>query len=228
MLELNFTSCKADPCVWLRKMRDKYEYIAIYVDDLLIASQEPTDILQDLRQKFKLKIKGDGPLEYHLGCDFKLDKDGTLIAQPIKYITKILGSFKKMLPGENFINSRSPLEKNDHPELDNSESSNKEQITQYMSMVGQLQWAITLGRYDILAQVMSMSRFRLAPKIGHLARMKRIYGYLVKTKHYAIRYRPRNQITHTYQNLNMIGQEQFMVMSWKRSQKIYLNHWEKE
>ena len=96
MLELNFTPCKADPCVWLRKMRDKYEYIAIYVDDLLITSPEPTAILQDLRQKFKLKIKGDGPLEYHLGCDYKLDKDGTLIAQPIKYITKILGSFKKM------------------------------------------------------------------------------------------------------------------------------------
>ena len=31
----------------------------------------------------------------------------------------------------------------------------EEQITQYMSMIGQLQWAITLGRYDILAQVMT-------------------------------------------------------------------------
>ena len=191
MLELNFTPCKADPCVWLRKMRDKYEYIAIYVDDLLIASQEPTAILQDLKQKFKLKTKGGGPLEYHLGCDYKLDKDGTLIAQPIKYISKILESFKKMFPGEHFINSKSPHEKNDHPELDNSESCNKEQITQYMSMIGQLQWAITLGRYDILAQVMSMSRFRLAPKIGHLERMKRLYGYLAKTKHYVIRYRTK-------------------------------------
>ena len=60
-----------------------------------------------------------------------------------------------------------------------------------MSMIGQLQWAITLGRYDILAHVMSMSRFRLAPKIGHLEIMKRLYGYLVKTKHYAIRYRTK-------------------------------------
>ena len=33
MLELNFRLCKADPCVRLRKMRVKYEYIAIYVDD---------------------------------------------------------------------------------------------------------------------------------------------------------------------------------------------------
>ena len=95
-----------------------------------------------------------------------------------------------MFPDENFINAKSPLEKNDHPGLHNS-SCNEEQITKYMCMIDQLQWAITLGRYDILAQVMSLSRFRLAPKIGHLERMKRLYGYLVKTKHFAIRYRTK-------------------------------------
>ena len=39
MLELNYRPCKGDPCIWLREMKDKYEYIAIYVDDLLIASE---------------------------------------------------------------------------------------------------------------------------------------------------------------------------------------------
>ena len=53
------------------------------------------------------------------------------------------------------------------------ELCNEEQITKYMSMIGLLQWAITQGRYDILAQVMSMSRFRLVPKTGHLEGMKR-------------------------------------------------------
>ena len=191
MLQLKIRPSKADPCVWLREMKDKYKYIAIYVDDLLTASEKPQKIVQDLKDKFMLKIKGDEPLEYHLGCDYKLDKDGTLVAQPTKYINKILDSYKKMLPNENFINAKSPLEKNDHPELDNSEFCNEEQITKCMSMIGQLQWAITLCRYDILAQVMSMSRFRLAPKIGHLERMKRLFGYLVKTKHFAIRYRTK-------------------------------------
>ena len=82
MLELNFRPWLADPCVWLREMKNKYDYIAIYVDDLLIASDEPHKIIQDLKENFKLKIKGDGPLEYHLDCDYKLDKDGTLMAQP--------------------------------------------------------------------------------------------------------------------------------------------------
>ena len=62
--------------------------------------------------------------------------------------------------------------------IDNSELASDDLITKFMCMVGQLQWAATLGRYDILAHVMSMSRFRLAPKVGHIERMKRIYGYL--------------------------------------------------
>ena len=33
-----------------------------------------------------------------------------------------------------------------------------------------------------------MSRLRFAPKIGHLERMKGLYGYLAKNKHFAIRY----------------------------------------
>ena len=136
MLQLNFKPCKPDPCVWLREVKDKYKYIVMYVDDLLIASEEPKKIIQDLKEKFKLKIKGDGPLEYPLGCDYKLDKDGTLVAQPTKYINKILESYKKMFPNENFINAKSPLEKNDHPELDNSKLCNEEQITKYMCMIG--------------------------------------------------------------------------------------------
>ena len=41
MLELNFKPCKADPYVWVREIKDKYEYIFIYVDGLLIDSEEP-------------------------------------------------------------------------------------------------------------------------------------------------------------------------------------------
>ena len=39
MLDMGFSPCKADSCVWLRKAKcsTKYEFVAIYVDDLLIA-----------------------------------------------------------------------------------------------------------------------------------------------------------------------------------------------
>ena len=56
-------------------------------------------------------------------------------------------------------------------------------------MVGQLQWLITLGRFDIQAQVLSMSRLRALPRQGHIERLKRIYAYVLRTKGYATRFR---------------------------------------
>ena len=38
-------------------MKTKYEYIDIYVDDLLIASEKPQQIIKDLKEKLQLKIE---------------------------------------------------------------------------------------------------------------------------------------------------------------------------
>ena len=78
-----------------------------------------------------------------------------------------LDSFHEMFPGETLPQVKSPFDKNDHLELDNSELANEDITTKFMCMIGKLQWAVTLSRYDILAHIMSMSCFRLAPKVGH-------------------------------------------------------------
>jgi hypothetical protein len=39
----------------------------------------------------------------------------------------------------------SPLEKGDHPEIDTSEELNEDSIKMYQSMIGCVQWAISLG-----------------------------------------------------------------------------------
>ncbi|KAL7579256.1 hypothetical protein ACA910_011415 [Epithemia clementina (nom. ined.)] len=187
--DMGYTPSKADGCVWMKKSKDgtKYFYIAVYVDDLLIAHEDPASIIKELKEKYNFKIKGDGNLEYQLGCEYVLDPDGTLAASPKKYIGKILDSYKSMFGEEPKI-FKSPLEKNNHPELDNTDLVDSNGIQTFMSMIGQLQWAITLGRFDIMSQVVSLSRFRLAPRIGHIDHAKRIYGYLQKTKHYALRF----------------------------------------
>ena len=41
-------------------------------------------------------------------------------------------------------------------------------------MIGQLQWLVTLGRFDIHAQVTTMSRFRSVARKEHLERLQRI------------------------------------------------------
>ena len=47
-----------------------------------------------------------------------------------------------------FVNS--PLEVGDHPELDDTPLLDQAGITQYLSLIGQLQWLISLGRFDIM------------------------------------------------------------------------------
>jgi hypothetical protein len=56
-------------------------------------------------------------------------------------------------------------------------------------MIDALQWKVTIGRFDIHTAVMTMSGFRMAPRVGHLNRLKRIYGYQLKMKHSSIRVR---------------------------------------
>ena len=177
---------KADPCVWMRESRNLecYEYIASYVD-----AQNPGKIIQVLKESYKLKVKGDGPLSHHLGADYSRDKDITLVCQPKKYIDRLIESYISMFKQNPPKNMRTSLDKNDCPELDDADLLTGDSNQYYLTMIGQLQWLVTLGRFDIHAQVTTMSRFRSAPRKGHLERLQRIYGYVLKTKHYSTRYR---------------------------------------
>ena len=188
--ELKFKPSKADPDVWMRPEPGGtcYEYIAVYVDDLAIAAKDPQAFCNELKKKYNLKLKGVGPLEYHLGCTYKKDPDGTLAADPRRYVNKILESYERMF-NEKPRKSRPPLEGGDHPELDTSELCDDHQTKQFQTLIGQLQWLISLGRFDIAVHVMSLSRFRAQPRKGHLDRAKRIVGYLLFLPDGAIRFR---------------------------------------
>ena len=59
----------------MQRVGDYYEYIATYVDDLAICSKDPQAIIDKLKKEYKYKLKGTGPLSYHLGCDYFRDDD---------------------------------------------------------------------------------------------------------------------------------------------------------
>ena len=176
--DMNFTPSRADQCRWLKRNIELnlYEYIAVYVDDLCIAAQDPKEIFNILKSKYNLKVKEDGPLTY-------------LLSQPNKYIEKLKETHVRLFDTEPSKGLKTPLEKNDHPELDTSEILDTQEVNYYLTMVGQLQWLITLGRFDVQARVITMSRIRAQPRQGHLERLKRIYAYVIRTKDYATRFR---------------------------------------
>ena len=107
------------------------------------------------------------------GADYARDKDKTLVCQPKKYIDRLLESYQSMFKQDPPKNMRTPLDKNDHPELDDTELLTGESIQYYLTMIGQLQWLVTLRRVVIHAQVITMSRFRSAPRKGRLERLQR-------------------------------------------------------
>jgi hypothetical protein len=184
-----FVPCIAEPDIWMREKHGVYEYIAVHVDDLVFAMHDPQAFAKRLHDVHKFKLKGTGEIAFHLGCDFYRDKDGTLCMQPRKYIEKMVSGYERMFGEKPKTLAQSPLEKRDHPEIDTSELMGYEGIQQVQSLVGSMQWAVSLGRFDIAMAVMTLSGFRAAPRQGHLDRAKRVVGYLSKMKHAVIRFR---------------------------------------
>ena len=188
--DLKFVPSKAEEDIWMRDMGDHYEYVATYVDDLMIASHNPQAIIQSLENKpVSFKLKGTGPVRFHLGCDYFRDEDNILCVGPKKYIERTMDEYRRLYGEYPSRKCNSPLEKGDHPELDDSELLDEDGIRQYQSLIGSLQWTISLGRFDIATAVMTMSSFRVAPRRGHLDRVKRICGFLYKFKEACIRVR---------------------------------------
>ena len=107
-------------------------------------------------------------MTFHLGMDFSRDKDGTLCMSSKKYTEKIIANYERMYGESPKQNVTSPLEKGDHPEIDTSEFLDDNGIREYQSLIGSLQWLISIGRFDIMTAVMTMSSFRSAPRKGHL------------------------------------------------------------
>jgi hypothetical protein len=131
-----------------------------------------------------------GLIEFHLGCNFFCDEEGVSCFAPRKYIDKLIASYERMSGSKPKTNKiTSPVVKGDHPKIDDSAFLEEEGIQQYQSLIGQLQWAILLGRFDIAVAIMTMSAFRSAPRKGYLDLVKRICGYLSKMRHSAIRIR---------------------------------------
>ena len=102
---------------------------------------------QGLWGELQQSISSNPPIEYMIdSLDTEQTEDDTLSSKPIG------------------------------PELDDSEQLTGESIQPYLTLEGQLQYLVTLGRFGIHAQVTSMSRFSSAPR-----KLKRIYGYVKKT-----------------------------------------------
>ena len=96
--DLRFKPSYAELEIFMKENKDTalYECIATYVDDLCLILKEPEKFLRTLQLKPQnFKLKGSGPISFHLGCRFERDKvTGILAMTSQKYIKKVNLTYK--------------------------------------------------------------------------------------------------------------------------------------
>ena len=189
--EMGFTMCLADNDIWLKSSVKQdgtkyYTYICIYVDDILICSENPKLHMDKLRTAFFLKPESIKEPDVYLGADFrkKQTHDGKDI-----WITGSNSYLKEALRITNDILRKAGLKVNGsakcpysstayRPELDLTPFCNEEQIRMYQQLIGMLRWLIELGRVDVQLEVTQLSSFLACPRVGHLHQAFHIFKYL--------------------------------------------------
>ena len=186
----DFTQFHVDPDVWMRDAGDAWEYIVVYIDDIIVAMKDPKSFFDELQDpdKVSFKMKGVGSPTYHLGADFFHDDDGTLCLGSQTSAKRLCSNFE-WLYGEPPKSVFSPLEHDDHPELEDSPFCGPEDTSKFQSLIGACQWMISLCHMDIAQAIMSLSRFHHCPRQGHVDHLKRVCGYICKFPQGAIRFR---------------------------------------
>ena len=120
------------------------------MDDLIVVSRDCLAILKVLQSEpYNFKSKGTSTIDgaVHLGSSFLRDKDGTLTMNPNHYLKRMEELYKLRFTGEEIDRKvKSPLDPDDHPELDTSKFLEGGDIVIYQSLIGAFQWAVSIGR----------------------------------------------------------------------------------
>ena len=158
------------------------------MDDVIAFAKDPLSVMKELEKRFLMK--GVGAPRYYLGGDVN-ELDDQWQAEGLfhsfsadTYIGNCIPKMEAMMtpPAERaqitFRTRHVPMDPTYHPELDESPILDLDGISKYRSMIGSLNWILTLGRFDIAFALNAMSRYNMAPREGHAEAVMRIFGYL--------------------------------------------------
>lgn len=191
-----FKGCLADPDVYMRKAVKKdgskyWEYVLMYVDDILIVSENPTPVLKHFEETYTLKKGSVKEPDSYLGADirkYNLEGDGdyskvrwamssdTYVKRAIAEVERELAEVDQRLQ----TRVETPLSSGYRPELDSTPELDARRLNYYQGLIGVLRWICELGRVDILYSVSIMSSYLASPRKGHLDQVFHIFAYLKK------------------------------------------------
>jgi hypothetical protein len=190
--DLQFRSTLADADVWLRPAvkpsgEHYYEYIFVYVDDILVISIAPEQTMTTLAKFYRLKENSVAKPSTYLGANIRehrLPDNPNKVMWSMsaeKYLKEALRNLDRILLQENTrlpTKVVTPLANNYRPELDISPILDAAHHTLYMQLVGILRWAVELGCIDIHLSVALLAQYLAQPRVGHLNQVYHIFAYI--------------------------------------------------
>jgi hypothetical protein len=225
MRHLDFSSCPADPDVWLRPSMKAdgstcYDYVLLYTDDALVISEGAEDILRrEVGKYFELKEESIGPPKIYLGGKVRrVQLENGVYAWSFsssQYVQAAVRNVEEYLSKpENAqwkMPSRAdtPMQTSYRPELDVSHELSPRESAYYQSMIGVLRWIVELGRVDICLEVSIMSSHLVLPREGHFAQVLQIFAYLKKYHNTEMVFDPSDPV---------IDHAQFDLRDWSSSE----------
>ena len=101
-----------------------------------------------------------------------------------------------------------PMDPEYRLELDNTPLLGDDDHSIYRMLIGSAQWAITLGRMDIQYATTMLARYGMCPREGHLAAMRKVFGYL--------KLHTKGKILYDTRHLDVGDVEYFEGSNWKQ------------
>jgi hypothetical protein len=192
----HFIKLHNDHCFYHRKcsITGNIIWVALYVDDLLIAANSLTELKQfkiDLAKSFKMKDLGAA--EYVLGIQITRDRSQrSLSINQSRYIKDITSRFglSDAREVDTPMEHKLRLSKDDCPK-EMIEMQEMQKVP-YREALGAATYAMVGTRPDISFVITKLGQFANNPGPLHWNALKRLLRYLKSTAHYSITYHNRN------------------------------------
>jgi hypothetical protein len=191
-VDLGFSRCASDHCVWVWAKDGIKVIIPAYVDDLTIAcNNNPAlkRIKEELSSRYKMRDLG--PIKYILGIEVIRDRaNRKMFLSQRKHIGDILDRFNlaDSRPVSTPLSKSNPLTKEDCPQT--PEELEYMRSVPYLSAVGSLMYLSVGTRPDISFAVGALSRFNANPGQAHWKQVQHVFKYLAGTKDLMLCYGP--------------------------------------
>ena len=186
--DMGFVPTRADPDLWIKENTKEncYEYLAVFVDDIIVFAVNPMEIFDTLKKKYKYEFKDISEPEFYNGADIYQDENTAQTCISARtYLKNIIPKIEETT-STTLKNYGAPMITDYHPELDDSPLLDAKGVKIYQMLIGCAQWAVTLGRYDIQYATNTLARYASCPRINHYKNLLKLFGYLKHHKKYRI------------------------------------------